>query len=242
MKNTTVPINILLIIFIAMLSFFTCSKHVEQNIDYPHMRVICTEDIELMDSTEAKLSIIRPLSFGSGQPWVSYPNRQGFEDAIKQAKKLTDKGHKKGYTYISYISKTISGGPTPEELPLVKVYEEGRWNEYEDYFGPEPPESPLEWIEKRADGSLGGYTWVSPSGVAGFHSFACANNPHFKRYMKGVVKALVDMGIDGFYMDHTEGKGCYCQYCNKAFHKFVKEEYPANFVSEKYGLNNVDAV
>jgi len=220
--------------------FINCREEVKSNssIGYPHLRVMCTDDVQQLVDTHAKFSIVQPLSFGSGQPWVSYPQREGFNEAIHNARKFTDEGHNKGFTYISYISKTISGGPTPEELPLVKIYEENRWAEYEDYFGPTPPKSPLDWIEKRADGSLGGYTWVSPSGKAGFHSFACANNPYFHRYMKGVVKALIEMGIDGFYMDHTEGKGCYCEYCDSGFRDFLKQEYPDKFVTWKYKIAN----
>lgn len=228
-------------IFIFLL-YTGCSKPTNSRISYPNLRVLCTEDISQMDSTNAKFSIVRPFSFGGGQPWVSYPKRDGFASVIQKAKTFTDAGHKNGYTFISYISKTISGGPTPDELPLVKIYREGRWSEYADYFGPEPPKSPKDWIEKRADGSLGGYTWVSPSGVAGFHSFACANNPYFHRYMKGIVKVLIDMGIDGFYMDHTEGKGCYCEYCDHDFREYLAQGYPDNFVTWKYNLSGIDKI
>jgi hypothetical protein len=217
----------------------TDKSHSASSIDYPFLRVFCTEDITQIDTNQAKFSIVQPLSFGSGQPWASYPQRKGFSEVIQKAKSFTDKGHQKGFTYISYISKTISGGPSPDELPLVKVYAEDLWAAYEDYFGPKPPKSPKDWIEKRADGSLGGYTWVSPSGKAGFHSFACANNPHFHRYMKGVVKALIDMGIDGFYLDHTEGKGCYCEYCESGFGEYLTNQYPQNFVTKKYNLSAV---
>lgn len=221
-----------------------CSKSFQPKIDYPYLRVLSTKDIDLIKKTHATFTILYPMSFGRGEPWRSYTTRSEFNEYLEKTREFTDSAHKDGITVISYITKTFSSDfPELESLAVNKAYNTTLWNVYEDYFGPKPPESPTSWIERKADSSLGGYVWYAPSGGPGdYEKFLCANNPYFHRYMKGVIKILCDMGIDGFYLDHSESEGCYCYYCQEAFRQYLNREYPIGYVTERYGISSIENV
>lgn len=251
MKYIIVPnknlLFLCLVVFLILCINYTlsgCSKNFHPKIDYPHLRVLSTKDLDLIKETHATFTILYPMSFGRGEPWRSYTTRSEFDEYLEKMREFTNNAHKNGITVISYITKTFSSDFAElDSLAINKAYNTPLWNEYDDYFGPKPPESPTSWIERKVDGSLGGYVWYAPSGGPGdYEKFLCANNPYFHHYMKGVIKILCDMGIDGFYLDHSESEGCYCKYCHEEFIQYLKSEYPKGYVTERYDIPSIENV
>jgi len=242
--------RLFLLVLMVVLSA-TCSKTREQvtpplRKDPFSLRVYTARDVGQMTRVNATFTITGAFSFASGDPWKSCRTREEFERRMGDFQAFTRECRKRGITVISYVSKTIR---KPESKGGLYDIWENRWDEYRDYFGPRPAVHPRKWLAVRADGSLWGHTHVPPSKAATFlmpktptERAGCDLNPFFRQYMKGIIKIVCETGVDGIYLDHTENKCGYCEYCRKNFLSFLKENYPADFFREVYRVSNLDDI
>jgi len=79
---------------------------------------------------------------------------------------------------------------------------------------------PKQWLQKDRSGK------PLPSWYGGDYRPACMNNPDWRTYEKEVVRMQLEAGHDGIFFDNptVHPQGCFCQYCMKAFAKFIDEK------------------
>lgn len=188
------------------------------------------------------------VTFGSGAPNFDEVTRTEFDTKMAEAKKFNQSYHDKGYIVLRYLSTSLNGNsnsnkdiPTKEQLNYLKFYKE-RWQDFEDYIGPKPPEDPTTWMMIRPDGTFPYYRYA-PYGKEtdeGFEAWGVPVNPYYVRLMEGKIRAQAETGIDGSYIDwtHIAEETSYDNYSRLGFIDYLKNNLPAEVSSKKYGMSD----
>jgi hypothetical protein len=214
--------------------------------EWGHWRLGHRPDFEFLETNKFT------VTFGSGAPNFEAVTREEFDAAVQQSIDANKIFHDRGYIVLRYMTSSIHGRsptsrdePQKHQLDLVQFYNE-KWEEFEDYIGPKPPESesPDTWITIRPNGTFPHYRYA-PYGqerTGRFETWGCPNNPHFSRLMEGRIRSQAETGIDGVYIDwtHMAGRTCYCSYCEKNFRAYLSDNLPPDAALKKYGNNDYD--
>jgi len=141
-------------------------------------------------------------------------------------------------TLIPYIcNQTIAGDPE-HRRGIWAFYD--RWEDYADFgFGPKPPD-PMEWLAREEYGrphynyELRHKAFVPMS----MQRYApCPNNPHYRRYQKGVVDNIARVGYDGVFVDNCI-LNCYCMHCQSRFSEHIQDHFTAQEQSDFFGFED----
>ena len=228
---------------ILLISF--CSKPSGEwvpNTDWGHWRLGHRSDHEFLRKNRFT------VTFGSGAPNFENVSREAFDQRMEEAKAFNQAYHDSGYIVLRYLSTSLNGNsqsnkdtPKKEQIHMLDFYND-RWENFEDYIGPKPPEDPTEWITIRPDGTFPFYRYA-PYGREtdeGFETWGCPNNPYYVQMMEGRIRAQAETGIDGSYVDwtHIAGGTCYCKHCREAFKSYLKEHLPEEAAKAKYGTSD----
>ncbi len=218
----------------------------EPNTDWGHWRLGHRSDFQFLEKNGFT------VTFGSGAPNFEYVDRKEFELEMEKAKDFNKTYHDSGYIVLRYLSTSLNGEsetrtsePQKDQIHLLDFYH-NRWNDFEDYIGPKPPEDPSTWITIHADSSFPYYRYA-PYGREtdqGFETWGCPNNPYYVRMMEGRIRAQAETGIDGSYVDwtHIAGSTCYCKYCVQAFRDYLQKHLPKKMAEKKYASSDYSAV
>ncbi len=206
--------------------------------DWGHWRLGHRTDLEFLEKNRFT------ITFGSGAPNFETITRTEFDAGMEKARAFNRSYHDKGYIVLRYLSSSLNGEsdtgesqPRKEQLHVLRFFNE-RWQQFEDYVGPKPSESPMTWITVRPDGTFPFYRYA-PYGQKtgrGFETWGCPNNPDYVRMLEGRIRAQAETGIDGSYVDWTQiaGGTCYCGYCRRNFVSYLSENLPAEAARAKY--------
>lgn len=192
------------------------------------------------------------ITFGSGAPNFEYVTRAEFGEEMEKAKAFNKSYHDKGYIVLRYLSSSLNGKTaTPKDIPRKNQIDfldfyNSRWESFEEYIGPKPPEDPTTWITVQTDGNFPHYRYA-PYGrekTERFETWGCPNNPYYVRMMEGRIRAQAETGIDGSYVDwtHIAGETCYCDFTREAFANYLKQNLPTGMAQEKYGTTDYDNI
>lgn len=192
------------------------------------------------------------VTFGSGAPNFETVTRAQFDSLMAAAKAFNERYHEQGYIVLRYLSTSLNGDsetPTSEpqknQIHLLKFYNQ-QWQNFEDYLGPKPANDPTTWMMVHPDGSFPYYRYA-PYGQQtdeGFEAWGCPDNPDYRRYMEGKVRAQAETGIDGSYVDwtHIAGGTCYCNYTRQNFIQYLRDNLPPEVGQAKYGNSDYKAI
>lgn len=151
-------------------------------------------------------------------------------------KRLHDAGVKLVMPYICHF--TIAGDHEKNE-GFFAFYQ--RWDDYARWLGPKPEEPPTLWIMRDARGnrieSPYGYT---PPYFAPLHRYAvCPNNPSWNRFSAAIVRLIAMCGYDGVFVDNAIAGGDECEHCERAFQKWVRENFDHAAIAKICGTDDV---
>lgn len=192
------------------------------------------------------------VTFGSGAPNFETVTRAQFDSLMAAAKAFNQRYHEQGCIVLRYLSTSLNGDsetpasePQKNQIHLLKFYNE-QWQNFEDYLGPKPANDPTTWMMVHPDGSFPYYRYA-PYGQQtdeGFEAWGCPDNPDYRRYMEGKIRAQAETGIDGSYVDwtHVAGGTCYCNYTRQNFISYLKANLPGEVGKAKYGVAGYDAI
>jgi hypothetical protein len=244
MKSEYISLSGVIVIVIIGLLIFSDARSNDKRepiTEWGHWRLGHRSDFDFLE--ENKMTV----TFGSGAPNFESVSRDEFDEALQQAIVSNRNYNDRGYIVLRYMTSSLHGrtptrdaAPEKHQLDLVDFYNE-RWEDYEDYIGPKPPESenPQTWITIHHDGSFPHYRYA-PYGretTERFETWGCPNNPYFVRLMEGRIRSQAETGIDGVYIDwtHMAGGTCYCGYCVESFRDYLNERLPKDISTKKYG-------
>lgn len=163
----------------------------------------------------------------------------GIRRRIAKIAEFTDKLHEAGVrTIIPYIcNQTIAGDPA-KRRGVWKFYD--HWDDYAEFgFGPKPPD-PVEWLAREEYGAPH-YNYEKRHKAfvpLGEQRYApCPNNPHYRKYQKGIVENIAKVGYDGVFVDNCV-LNCYCMHCQSKFQEYVQNHYQARDQKEFFGFED----
>lgn len=64
----------------------------------------------------------------------------------------------------------------------------------------------------------------------------CASNPDWQVVQKAMVKAALDIGVDGFLTNRNYFEHCACAHCQRGFRSWLTERFTAEQLRERFGL------
>jgi len=239
-------LTVLAAVTITVLGGLVFAQGWEPAADWGHWRLGQKSDLDFLQKNNMT------ITFGSGAPNFEYVTRAKFDKEMEEAKAFNKSYHDKGYIVLRYLSSSLNGKTaTPKDIPQKNQIDfmdfyNSRWENFEDYIGPKPPEDPTTWITVRTDGTFPHYRYA-PYGrekTERFETWGCPNNPYYVRMMEGRIRAQAETGIDGSYVDwtHIAGETCYCDYTREAFANYLKQNLPAGMALEKYGTSDYENI
>lgn len=241
-KNELIKTVIILCVIVLFENISFAQQTWKPNTDWGHWILGHKSDFSFLEKNNMT------ITFGSGAPNFDEVTRTEFDTKMEEAKKFNQLYHDKGYIVLRYLSTSLNGKsnsnkdiPVKDQINYLKFYNE-RWQNFEDYIGPKPPEDPTSWIMIKPDGSFPFYRYA-PYGQethSGFEAWGVPVNPDYVRLMEGKIRAQAETGIDGSYIDWThiaEGTS-YDEYSRLGFIKYLKEKFPTEISNKKYGIND----
>lgn len=241
-KNELIKTMIILCVIVLFENISFAQQTWQPNTDWGHWILGHKSDLGFLEKNNMT------VTFGSGAPNFDEVTRTEFDTKMAEAKKFNQSYHDKGYIVLRYLSTSLNGNsnsnkdiPTKEQLNYLKFYKE-RWQDFEDYIGPKPPEDPTTWMMIRPDGTFPYYRYA-PYGKEtdeGFEAWGVPVNPYYVRLMEGKIRAQAETGIDGSYIDwtHIAEETSYDNYSRLGFIDYLKNNLPAEVSSKKYGMSD----
>ena len=242
LKTMLINIFVIQLIFLSLQDFSIAQQEWKPNTDWGHWILGQKADLEFLQKNNMT------VTFGSGAPNFDEVTREEFDIKMGEAKKFNKSYHDNGYIVLRYLSTSLNGNsnsnkdvPTKKQLNYLKFYNE-RWQDFEDYIGPKPPEDPTTWMMIRPDGTFPYYRYA-PYGKEtdeGFEAWGVPVNPHYVRLMEGKIRAQAETGIDGSYIDwtHIAEETSYDNYSRLGFIDYLKNNLPVEVSNKKYGISD----
>lgn len=106
----------------------------------------------------------------------------------------------------------------------------------EAVIGPRPCPHATDLLERNARGEL---LRTPASGWGQYRG--CVNNPHWRQALKGMVRAGIASGFDGFMVQFPHARGeCACTYCQQRFRAFLRAKYSREELQRRFGIADLD--
>ena len=213
-----------------------------KGLEYGHLRVFCSREVDEIAVVGATFSIINPFNFTRAEPF-GMP-RDEFDARMARLQAFTDRAHTQGITVISYVTAntTTHREGVVAEAPLAQAWRDPEnWSQYKDFYGPRPEEPPERWFEKKSNGSYGGHVWIPPWAQEERHYelAGCSHSPGFRQYLAGIMNILCEAGIDGIYLDHSEVSNPFSEDSIRCFQEFLAARYSPAELREQFGIENL---
>jgi hypothetical protein len=212
---------------------------------YGHLRVFCSQDVDQILAAGGNFSITGVMEFARGDPHRM--TRAQFDQRMVEIRQFTSRAHAAGIKVISYVTQnpsTSREGDVTGWAVGEAYHDPEKWNRYADLFGPRPEEPVEEWLQRKADGSYGGFVWIPPSATHERHYEleGCPHSPGFRQYVAGIMNLLVAAGVDGIYLDHSEIEEPFSQDSQRCFREFLSARYSRDELRQLFGLEDLTKV
>jgi hypothetical protein len=209
---------------------------------FGRMRLFCSQDVDEIVAHGGTFSIIHPMSFTHGHPFRI--EREEFDERLRRLQEYTRKAAENGITVIAYVSQNVSTSreADPAGWIMSEVWrDQGWWDRYADFYGPRPEEEPSEWLQRGADGVYGGHVWIPPEAPDERHYEVrgCPHSPAFRQYMAGIINILLEAGIRGIYLDHSELMQAHSTASIRCFRDFLASRYTADELKQRFGIEEL---
>ena len=68
----------------------------------------------------------------------------------------------------------------------------------------------------------------------------CPSNPHWRKVLKGFVKAGIDLGLDGFHIIFPQRENCTCPHCQRRFKQYLAANFTPAQLAKVFGIANLN--
>ncbi|MCH7726197.1 MAG: hypothetical protein IH991_06935, partial [Planctomycetes bacterium] len=69
--------------------------------------------------------------------------------------------------------------------------------------------------------------------------YGCFNNPDWRSLCKAMVKAAIDIGLDGLMTVFNFRYTCHCRHCRASFRTYLGQQYSAIELDRKFGIKDI---
>ena len=157
---------------------------------------------------------------------------RGLRTILEWQAEFNRKVHDLGAKVVGHFSMTVAWGDPEQDTGFTDFF-----NRYwpTDLLGEKTVDSPLDFVQKNADGSpIIGDRWGFPR-LAG-----CSNNPHWRALQHRMVQVALEVcDIDGFMTNYNYDYGCACEYCNEAFKGYLVAHYTPTELQQVLGIEDL---
>lgn len=154
---------------------------------------------------------------------------------IRWYRGMIERAHGLGVKVIGHFSVSLIYGDEAINAGWFGFYND-LWDT--SLLGEKPRASASDLLQRRSDGSL----YSNKSGyVEGSREYlGCPNNPYWREALKRMVKAGIDLGLDGFTVVFSAPADCTCEWCQKAFKEYLRERYSGKELKQVFGIENLE--
>ena len=185
---------------------------------------------------------------GENQAWGKgdYTRRLTPEELRERIEGLTAmvaELHKAGVEMVTpYICSMTIAGHHETRAGLWEFWD--HLGDYEGFdLGPRPPDDPIEWMQRDADGGLVRFyrydTPFYPPYEPNHRYAACVNNPNWRTYLQKVAELVARCGYDGSFVDNSGSQRCHCEYCQAKFKDYLAARYSPAEREKHFGSRDV---
>ncbi len=165
-------------------------------------------------------------------------------------KQVAERLHKKGIRLIGQMELfVVSDRPAerPEKSGWFGFYDKG----WDDRFLGKRPTKTVNYLEepdwdrhappvKKPGVPEGDAVALCGCRVNSRALRGCANNPAWRAVQKAMVKAALDIGLDGFITNRNYFDHCACPHCQAGFRRWLAGRYSPAQVRERFGIPDLD--
>jgi hypothetical protein len=168
-------------------------------------------------------------------PFYGYdglPDKKKLFSIMSGAKKTVQRVHNLGMKILFYIGPVFSYGDENRRTQIFEFYDHG-WDGYKDYLGPKSTD-PINWVQRNADNKPKIYKWEDKQGY-----YLCPNNENERKYVRGLLKLIIETGADGVFFDgplFVDGS-CHCDSCKVKFKARMNQKYSGSELKSLFGLS-----
>jgi len=209
---------------------------------FGRLRLFCSWDVDQIIEHGGTLSIISAMHFTRSDPFPL--ERAEFDEKLRKLQAYTQKARENGVTVMSYVSQNVSTScqADPSGWIMSDVWKDDDWwNRYADLYGAKPEDEPSEWLQIGADGVYGGHVWIPPEATDKryYEVRGNPNSPGFRQYMGGIINILLEAGIGGIYLDHSELMQVHSRDSMRCFRDFLAARYTPEELQDHFGIDDL---
>ncbi len=172
-----------------------------------------------------------------GQPAV-----KGTRPALAAWRKIIAEAHRRKRKFIGQFAFTMFWGNEETGNGLFDYYN-NHWDE--KTLGRRPGKSIVDMMQvlpsgKPVIGPDPEQTRLALGNATIPNRYGCFNNPDWRALCKAMVKAAIDIGIDGFMSVFNFRYTCHCGHCQTSFRKYLKDQYSADDLKLRFGIDDID--
>ena len=164
-------------------------------------------------------------------------------ELLARWKQVADRLHKGGIKLIGQMEiNVVTDRPLDREQSLgwFGYFDKG-WDETR--LGTRPTKSATEMLEEPdADprAKPGDLTALCGCRINTKALMGCINKPAWRETQKRMVRAAVELGVDGFLTNRNYFGHCACEHCRAGFRKWLTERYSAEERKRLFNIANID--
>lgn len=159
---------------------------------------------------------------------------QKYRERLAEAKRVNDQLRRQGVgKVVAYVCLMTTGGDPDRRLGFWHFYD--NWDAFAPLgAGPKPPEDPVQWQQRKPDGSEHHY-YTKEHYIPMFFRYSnCVNNPYWQTYMMWVIRGAAEAGFDGVFVDNAGSMRCYCEHCRSGFSEHLRSRYTAAEIKDLF--------
>ncbi len=180
-------------------------------------------------------SLVHTPQFG-GYP-AHFPVR-GLKECGEWFKDLNGKLRDRHVRAVGHFNiEFLVGDPDGPDGPrgFFKWYRDG-WDE--KLLGPKPAADPVDFLEKKADGSP---IVERNYAIGGMNEYwACLRNPGWQKVLKAWVRHGIALGVDGFIINYFYRHECHCDHCRTSFRGYLNDRFSAEELKQKFDIADLE--
>ena len=159
---------------------------------------------------------------------------QGLKECGSWFERMNGELHDREVLVVGHFNvKFLVGDPDGPDGPrgFFKFYRD-LWDESE--LGPKPTSNPLDFLERKVDGT----PIINNSYSIGKMSeyWACLNNPQWRAVLKAWAKRGIERGVDGYVANYFYRHDCHCEHCVRGFKAYLSERFTPAQLREQFAI------
>ncbi len=169
------------------------------------------------------------------------PPARGTPAALEGWRKIIAEAHRRKRKVIGQFAFTLFWGDEETGSGLFEYYDQ-HWNQQK--LGPRPGKKLVDMMQVLPTGQavIGpdpGQQRLALSRGDIPNRYGCFNNPDWRALCKAMVKAAIDIGIDGFMTVFNFRYTCHCAHCQKSFREYLASRYSAEELKLRFEITDL---